>query len=177
MGASPDRIRADIEATRTKLADDLDRLADRASPRRMAHRRTERVRGAASGLRERVSGTAAHGAEEAGGRGRNAARGTRDAASHAGESLGRAPGRAASGTRGNPLAAGAIAFGAGLMAASLAPASRPEQQAAARISERSGPVRDAATASARHLKDDGTEAARRAADNVKESATRAFRER
>lgn len=51
MGTSPDRIRADIKATRDRLAGDLDRLAERASPRRRgAGPGKGRLRGAVCGL-------------------------------------------------------------------------------------------------------------------------------
>jgi hypothetical protein len=43
-------------------------------------------------------------------------------------------------TQGNPLAAGLIAFGVGWLAASLIPASRPEQQAAAKAKEHASVV-------------------------------------
>jgi uncharacterized protein YjbJ (UPF0337 family) len=189
MGTSPDRIRADIEATRAKLADDLDQLADRTSPRRMAHRRGEQLKESTSGLRDRVMGTrdrvvdsASGGVQQAKGqargRGQRAAessRGTaqsaREAAAHAGQSAGEAPGRAAERTRGNPLAAGAIAFGAGVAAASMLPSSQAEEQAAGQLSERAGPVKEAAMESAQHLRRDSTEAARQAARNVKDSTT------
>ncbi|ONK09928.1 DUF3618 domain-containing protein [Streptomyces sp. MP131-18] len=177
MGTSPDRIRADIEATRNKLAGDLDRLADRASPRRMAQRRGARVRDTASGLRERIAGSASGSIGGARERGSRAARSTRDTAAQAGGGAGRAPQEAARRTRGNPLAAGAVAFGAGLMAASLAPASRQEQQAAERLSERAGPVRDAAFESARHVRADGGDTVRQAAQSLKDSAAGTVRNR
>ena len=55
---------------------------------------------------------------------------TQDAVGHAGEAVADAPRKVASATQGNPVAVGLIAFGVGLLAASLIPASRPEQRAA-----------------------------------------------
>ncbi|WP_256356265.1 DUF3618 domain-containing protein [Streptomyces sp. PKU-EA00015] len=134
MGTSPDRMRAEIESTRRQLSYDVDELADRTSPRRMARRRSRRLRGALSGARDRVMGTASHAtsraqgglhetaqsAQESAGQ---AADTVRDAAGQAGDAAKRAPEQAMRQTQGNPLAAGLIAFGAGLLAASLLPAS------------------------------------------------------
>jgi len=39
MAEEPDQIRDDIELTRTRLAHDVDRLADKTSPTRVAQRR------------------------------------------------------------------------------------------------------------------------------------------
>ncbi|MDT0343477.1 DUF3618 domain-containing protein [Streptomyces litchfieldiae] len=174
MGTSPDRIRADIEATRAKLADDLDRLADRASPRRMAQRGGENLRASATGVRDRLRGSTPGGMDRARDQGRRAARTTWGAATQAGESAGHAPAQATERTRGNPVVAGAVAFGAGFVAASLMPRTRAEEQAAGQVSDRAGrlaePVREAAAESAQHLKQDATQAARKAAQNLKESA-------
>ncbi|MDH6227264.1 DUF3618 domain-containing protein [Streptomyces sp. MJP52] len=60
MGTSPDRMRAEIEATRDQLSSDVDQLTRRASPRRAVRRRTNRVRGTAAGIRDRVMGTASY---------------------------------------------------------------------------------------------------------------------
>ena len=60
MGTSPDQMRAEIAATRSQLSADVDRLADRASPRRMARRRKARMRRTVSGVRDRVMGTASY---------------------------------------------------------------------------------------------------------------------
>ena len=89
MGTSPDQMWAVIEATRGRLATDVDRLADRTSPRRVARRRTRRMRGAVSGMRERVMGTATY-----------TAHGVRDTAQSAAGSLQEGTGRAVGSARG-----------------------------------------------------------------------------
>ncbi|MGP3969881.1 DUF3618 domain-containing protein [Streptomyces sp. 6N223] len=76
-GTSPRQLRAEIEKTREQLTEDLDRLAERVSPRRVA--------------------------EENG-----------------------------------PKAVGLVAFGAGLLAASMIPESPTEQRAAARLAGQAG---------------------------------------
>ncbi|WP_168220721.1 DUF3618 domain-containing protein [Streptomyces sp. RFCAC02] len=186
MSNSADHIRSEIEATRARLSDDLDRLADHVGPRGMARRGGQRLRTTAYGLRDRASGAAGSmsgTAQRAGGHGREAAQDTahqmRDRAGRAGSTARETPGMAAERTRGNPLAAGLIAFGAGLVAAALLPPSQTEQDAASRLSDRAGdyagPVRDAARESARHLRNDATATGMRAARDMQRTASDAAR--
>ncbi|GGQ07372.1 DUF3618 domain-containing protein [Streptomyces roseolilacinus] len=179
MGTSPDQVRADIEATRDRLTQNVDRLADRTSPKRMVRRRTDRARSAASGLRARVMGVASDTGSATADRTRHAARSAQDSAGHVGEAVRHAPEQALRQTQGNPLAAGVIAFGAGMLAASLLPETESEQRAVNRLSGRAGeviePVKTAAMESAHRLKDDATETARQAATQVKETAAEAAR--
>jgi gas vesicle protein len=81
-----------------------------------------------------------------------------------------APHAVARQAEGNPLAAGLIAFGVGLLAASLLPASRQEQRAAQAVKEQAVPqVKEAAAQVADQLR----EPAREAVETVKERATEA----
>jgi len=57
VGQTPEEIRNDIEVTRAELRDDVDRIAQRASPRGMVRRRIDQLRGAFRTLKERVMGT------------------------------------------------------------------------------------------------------------------------
>ncbi|USQ85992.1 DUF3618 domain-containing protein [Streptomyces phaeoluteigriseus] len=70
MGTSPDQVRTEIEATRERPSKQADRLADRTSPGRIVRRRNDRVRGAVSGVRKRVMGTASTTSDKAGPAGR-----------------------------------------------------------------------------------------------------------
>ncbi len=78
-------------------------------------------------------------------------------------------------TRGNPLAAGLIAFGAGWLVSSLLPASQREQQLAQqakeRASELSQPVAEAAKEVAVEMRDNLQEPAQQALESVRASAT------
>lgn len=75
----------------------------------------------------------------------DAAASVQHAAEEAGHRIQDAPAAVKRGTRGNPLAAGLVAFGLGLLAASLIPASRAEQDAAQQLKDKAEPVvRDAA---------------------------------
>ncbi len=158
----PDEIRNDIERTRRELGQDVDALADKVNPGKAAQRQTEKVRRAATRLKDRVMGTASDVVDDA-----------QSAVGHAGEVVADAPHRVATATQGNPVAVGLIAFGVGLLAASLIPASKPEQEAAEKVKDAAAPVvekaKDVAMESADHLR----EPAREAGEAVKERAAEA----
>jgi Protein of unknown function (DUF3618) len=157
--SDPDEIRTDIERTRQELGQDVDALADKVNPGKIAQRQTDKVRQAATRVKDRVMGTTS-----------DAVGSTQAAMGQAGETVADAQRKVASATQGNPIAVGLIAFGAGLLAASLVPASRPEQQAAEKVKDTTAPlvdeVKDAAMESADRLK----EPAKGAAEAVKERA-------
>ncbi|HEX6445929.1 MAG TPA: DUF3618 domain-containing protein [Streptosporangiales bacterium] len=164
MGTTPDQIATEIDQTRANLADDVDRLADHTSPRRIVRRRTERIRGAARSARDRVMGSAPD---------------PKDKAGQAAEAVRSAPQQARRQVMGNPLAAGLVAFGVGALAATLLPGSDTEREGAQRLQEQGGeavgPVKDAVTESAQRVKQDAQDAARDAGrqlgDTAKEAAT------
>ncbi|MCZ9337991.1 DUF3618 domain-containing protein, partial [Streptomyces sp. TRM76130] len=178
-------MRSEISATRERLSADVDQLAERAVPRRMVRRRARRMRGAVSGVRERVMGSAsstAHGvssgAHSAAGSlqegTQQAADTAREAAGHAGDAVRQAPDQAMRRTQGSPLAAGLIAFGCGMLVSSLLPASRAEREKAGDLMQRGGealePMKQAAADSAQHLKEGAREATQSAAHEVRETA-------
>ncbi|MBV2364213.1 DUF3618 domain-containing protein [Streptomonospora nanhaiensis] len=163
MGTAPDQIRGDIEQTRAELTRDVNRLTDRTSPRAIARRRTEGMRHRARHMRERMMGSASQTSgsmKEGGGQAMEAVRSVPDRVAHQ--------------TEGNPVAAGLIAFGAGLLAASVLSESRAERQAARRLREQAGdvvtPVEQSVTESAERLKGGAKESARQAAQEVKGTA-------
>lgn len=77
-------------------------------------------------------------------------------------------------TQGNPVAAGLIAFGVGLLGASLIPVSDVGRRAGQRLTEHGGeliePVRRPLAESARQLKDDLSGSVTDAAQQVKQRA-------
>ncbi|WP_377271746.1 DUF3618 domain-containing protein [Peterkaempfera sp. SMS 1(5)a] len=60
MGTTPEELRHEIEDTRRHLSETVDRLADKVSPGRMAHRRAQDTRRRLDGVRSSVAGTAQH---------------------------------------------------------------------------------------------------------------------
>lgn len=87
------------------------------------------------------------------------------------EALRQAPDRIESQTRGNPLAAGAIAFGVGALVGSLLPASRGEQEAATALRDRTEePLRQELRDAGERSKEELQPAVSDAADRTKERA-------
>jgi ElaB/YqjD/DUF883 family membrane-anchored ribosome-binding protein len=156
----PDAIRADIERTRRELGQDVDALSDKVNPGKIAQRQTDKVRHAATRMKDRLFGS-------------DVADSTQSAVGHAGEAIADAPKRVASATQGNPVALGLIAFGAGLLAASLIPASKAEQQAAEKVKDAATPLVDEAKEVAKESADHLREPAKEAADAVKGRAAEA----
>ena len=115
MTNDPEAIRQDIEQTRRELSEDVDVLADKVNPSSIAHRQTEKVRGVARKVKDSVMGAADSATSQ-----------FSDATGKAGSASTSAMDKA----KGNPLAVGLIAFGVGLLVASLIPASEGEKQLA-----------------------------------------------
>ena len=170
--SDPDEIRTDIERTRQELGQDVDALADKVNPGKVAQRQTEKVRNAATRVKDRVMGTASDVKERVTGTASDLVDSTQSAAGQAGGTVADAPRKVASATQGNPLAVGLIAFGVGLLAASLVPASKPEQQAAEKAKGAAAPlvdeVKGAAKESADHLKEPAKGAAEAVTERAKE---------
>ena len=165
---------ADIAATRSNLSRDIDQLSDKVSPHRVLERRREAARGRLSSLKDKVMGTASdarHGAASAGG----------SLGGSAGEAAGSIKGGAhhamdtvEARTEGNPLAAGLVAFGAGMLISALIPASEKEAEAAGRVvdaaKEHGQPVIDEAKSVGGDMGSDLKESATTAAQEVKSTA-------
>jgi len=162
MSTDPDRIRADIERTRSELSSDVDALTDKVSPSRVAERQTDKLKSAVSGVKDKVLGVAD-----------DARSTTSDAAHAAADAVGGAPSTARSSASGNPLAAGLIAFGVGLLAASLIPSSRKEQELLeqAKSSDAVQGAAEQAKSLAQEMAGDLKEPAMEAMDAVKSTAT------
>ncbi len=73
--------------------------------------------------------------------------------------------------QGNPLAAGLVAFGAGLVVAALIPASEKEQQAAVAVKDKAQPLQQQVTDVAKDTAGNLKEPARQAVLAVKDTAT------
>ncbi|WP_424188025.1 DUF3618 domain-containing protein [Actinokineospora sp. G85] len=186
MGATPDELKHGIERTRADLTQDVDRLVDRTSPSRIVDRRVDRVKGGLSKVKDRVMGAADDltpgtgngpgGAVDAvRDQSQQAIEATQQAAQQTAEAVRAAPAAIKRQTQGSPLAAGLIAFGAGLLAASLVPVSKVEERAAAQVQEQAGdliePLRQAASEVAQDVGGDLRESAQQAVEQVKGTAT------
>jgi len=81
MAEEPDRLRQDIESTRVSLTRDVDRLAEKTSPARVAQRRWTSVK-------EKVMGSTDHARHAAGDTTSSAVSAVQDKASHVGDVAG-----------------------------------------------------------------------------------------
>ena len=193
----PDEIRADIERTRAALSDDVDDLAESVKPKNVAGRQVGKVKEAASNLKDRVMGSddddysgsavgtvgdkassakdavadKAYAARDAVTDKAYAARDTvSERASEAGDAVRQAPARLKRRAQGNPLAAGVIAFGLGMLVSSLIPSSEKEREAVSQLQENLEPVKEKAAEVAKDVGESLKPAAQEAAESVKTTA-------
>jgi hypothetical protein len=128
------------------------------------------VQAAAPQAADRVSGTASAAASSVQDAASTAAGAVQDAASTAAGAVQQAPQAIRRQTRGNPLAAGLIAFGAGWLVSSLLPASRREQELADQAKqvaqEKAAPVAQQVG----EVKENLREPAQQAVESVKSTA-------
>jgi hypothetical protein len=197
MGEETTRLREEIERTRGDLTRNVDRLAEKTSPARIAGRRVQRARGRLAQLKERVMGgpddgegyrRSGYGAayspgyeapeyeapgDEAPGYEAPGYHQVSQAGDRAQEAVQGAVGGVREQTEGNPLAAGLVAFGVGWLVSSLVPATQAETEAVQRAGdvarEHAGPVIDQARQSAQEVGGELKDRAREAAAQVRES--------
>ncbi|MDQ0675540.1 gas vesicle protein [Pseudarthrobacter siccitolerans] len=189
MSDNPDAIRADIEATRARLGTDVDAVADKVTPSNVVHRQTDKVKDAVTGVKERIMGAAdsasstvqdrmhsgtghASGALHSTGDTLHDAKDNVGAKlSDAGTAISHTPDQVKTKTQGNPLAAGLIAFGAGMLVSSLIPPSQKEREAAQQLKTAAEPLATQVTDAAKDMVQDLKEPAQEAMENVKATAT------
>ncbi|GIM94015.1 DUF3618 domain-containing protein [Paractinoplanes toevensis] len=175
MAQEPDRLRQDIENTRARMTRDVDLLAEKTSPTKVAQRRWNTVK-------EKVMGSTDHARHAAGDSASSAVSTVQDKASQLGDvasekahdaadAVRNAPQAVATRTQGNPLAAGIIAFGVGMLAATLIPVTDVEKRAGQQLKDNSGELTDKVKDIAADLKDDLSSTVQHAAGEVKATAT------
>ena len=158
MTNDPDQIRSQIESTRRDLGSDVDALADKVDPSKIAQRQAEKAKGALRSVRDRVMGAASDAQDKAGGAADDVSDAARSAVAKA---------------KGNPLAVGLIAFGAGWLLSSLIPASEKEKELNASLADAAQPLISEAQGVASTIGENLKEPAQDAATAVKDSATEA----
>jgi cell division septum initiation protein DivIVA len=156
MGASTEELSTDIARTRQELAQDVDALQDKVSPTAILERRKSALRDRWSAAKDKVMGS-----------GQSATQGVSSATSSAGSAI-------EDRVDGSPLAAGLVAFGAGLVIAGLIPATKAEAQGAQRLKEAAQehgqPIMDQARSAAQEVGDQLKDKASEAADEIRSSA-------
>jgi hypothetical protein len=188
VGTTEDQLRWQADAERARMGETLEAIGDRLSPERMMERRKAAVMIRMRRIRESVMGSpdydepATQNVRE---RASGMASAAGDTARSAADRIQHAPDALAEQTRGNPLAAGLIAFGAGMLVATAFPRTRAEQRVVdsaapgletAKQELREGGRQLAAGAkehaqeAAQHVSDTATQATHEVADHAKTSA-------
>lgn len=175
MGQSTEELSGDIEETRRSMSSNVDALQDRVSPAAIVERRKEAARGRARSVRDRVMGTAQGVRSSAS----DSVASTQESAHGAVGSVKDAAHDTVSGTQqkveGSPMAAGLVAFGAGLVIASLIPASDKEARVAAQVvdtvKDKGQPLVEDAKAAAQDVAHNVAESAGDAVSTVKDTAS------
>jgi len=182
MSENPDVIRADIEATRARLGTNVDAVADKVTPSNIVHRQTDKLKDAATGMKEKIMGaadTATTNIHNTSGNGAHSAADSLHQAgdtvsaklTDAGHAVSQTPDQVKAKTAGNPLAAGLIAFGAGLLVSSLIPASRTERETADQLKTAAEPLAAELSDAAKNVAQELKQPAQEAMENVKATAT------
>lgn len=151
MGESAAQLRREIDETRQHMTMTVDAIEDRVTPGRIIERRRNRIRSSLLTARDRMMGvpqSVGSGLSDGG----SAVRSEAGSLVHGVESRAEA----------NPFGAGIFAFGAGMLAATLFPASAAEREVGAK-------ARDAGEA----LREPMAEAAHSIADTAKEHGSEA----
>ncbi|MGO4295441.1 DUF3618 domain-containing protein [Glutamicibacter sp. MCAF14] len=159
MSKNSEQLRADIAQTRSEMQQDVDAIADKVSPSHIAHRQTEKAKDSFRKVKDSVMGTGESTNEQ-----------LHHYGEQAGEAVREAPHQVAQQTKGNPLAAGIIAFGAGLLASSLIPGTQREAELVQQAKEKAEPLIDEAKDAAKQIAEDLKEPAQQAAQDLKTSA-------
>ncbi|MGO4957191.1 DUF3618 domain-containing protein [Luteococcus sp. Sow4_B9] len=193
--SNPDKIRQDIERTRANLSDDVNALADQANPRTIAEDKVDQAKqsvqsavhgakekvfgseddftddglaGQARGLADQVRGGVAGGAGQAQYSAQMRANLARGGVSDAPAAMRRR-------TRGNPLAAGLVAFGLGALIGGALPATRAEKRYVEQAKDQAQPyldqARDVAQDTVAGLKQPATEAAQGLKETAQQAAS------
>jgi hypothetical protein len=168
--SDPDEIRADIERTRAALSHDMDDLAETVRPKSVAKRQVDKVKEAMGGVKERVMGSDEN-EEAVADRALSAKDTVSEKASGARVAVRQAPTRVKRMAQGNPLAAGVIAFGIGMLVSSLIPPTEKEREAVSQLQENLEPVKEKAAEVARDMADSVKQSAQEAAASVKAVVT------
>jgi hypothetical protein len=170
-----EQLRRQIEAQRAALGRDLEALGDHVSPGAMVQRRKNAAGQRLRNVRETFMGSADDATSTA-----------RERAGQMGEAAAGAPEAIAERAKGSPLMLGLLGFGAGIVAASILPESRREQELASRaeptlekaarevghlaredVDEMAPQARDAVM----DLREEATEGAQRVQQQAREGAT------
>jgi gas vesicle protein len=174
VGATEDHLRQEAEHQRARMGDTLDAIGDRLSPERMIERRKAAVTMKFRNVKDHVMGSPGY-AEPALTRLRDrtgeVAQSTTGAVQAVADHVQHAPQAVADQARGNPLAAGIVAFGAGLLLATVLPSSRTEQRLVEDAKPQLQHAADQLKTASQEVATDAKEHARDAVEEVKSAGS------
>ena len=170
MGQRAEELKQEIQGTRAELSGTLDAIGDRVSPGRMVDRRRTRMRLGMERFREQLMGTAQGVREQITSSVLAVAVGGSDRLSSAADTVNAAPDSLRARTQGSPLVVGLLAFGGGVLVASLLPVSEKEKEAGSQLADRAQPIKDELTNAAQEVVENLKEPARTAIEEVKDTA-------
>jgi Protein of unknown function (DUF3618) len=133
VGTTEDELRRDAQGQRERMGETLEAIGDRLSPERIVERRKAAVGQRFRSMKEAVMGSPDYDELDRSsgglrGRAEGVASSASDALQGATQQVQHAPQAIAAQARGNPLAAGLVAFGLGALFATVLPKTRTEQQ-------------------------------------------------
>ncbi len=170
----PDALRREIEETRANLSQNVNALGEAVQPANIAKRQVSKVTGAATGLKDKVMGSAEDHASTLSDKTSGIGGSVSGAGGAVAGSVSNAGQTARNQTQGNPLAAGVIALGAGWLLGSLLPATSRERQAASAVKEQATPLvgqaQEMAKEVAKETAEELKEPAMSAAESLKSTA-------
>jgi len=170
MGQRAEELKQEIQGTRAELSGTLDAIGDRVSPGRMVDRRRTKMRLGMERFREQLMGTAQGVGEQITSSVQAVADGGTERLSSAAGTVNAAPDSLRVRTQGSPLVVGLLAFGGGVLVASLLPVSDKEKEAGSQLADRAQPIKDELTNAAQEVVENLKEPARTAVEEVKGTA-------
>lgn len=185
LEAIGDRVAPKKVVARAKetVADKVDEVRDHVDPTRLVKRRSDHLRRRVKDALGSVMGSTPDARSAAVAATSTAAAHTRELSQRAGQATAdvvhgarEAPSALRAKAEGNPLAAGLVALGAGMLAASLLPRGEREQQAIDRLKQQLEPVRQQALEAGRSVAGELSQSAQQGVQAVKESAAHAAEE-
>ena len=172
MGQRPEELRSDIVRRRSEMGETLDAIGDRVSPGQIAGRQKALARQRITRWRYSVMGEPDPHPGSYGDEGP----GLTDRLQDRAQSVTDAPDAARRQARGNPLAAGLIAFGAGLLVATVLPESDTEQEATEHLQPHLEKAASEAGDVGQQVAETAKQSAQEAAQDLKGTATDAAQE-
>jgi hypothetical protein len=182
-----DELRQDIEYRRESIGQTVDQIENRVSPRRVAARGSYRLRRRLIDIKDRIMGNdnpdypwqAGYSDHTRGDertlsdRAADLGTAASEGVSKAADQVSKVPDVVRTKTRGNPLAAGVIAMGSGLLVGSLLPGTRAERRLVEQAEPALAQARAEVKETGREIADDLKDSARTAAEDIKETAQEA----